>query len=41
MLENSVCCLDNWVNKTDLDQKHSIWHLDKGNITFRALNDDP
>ena len=26
ILENFNCCLDNWVNKTNLDQKRNIWH---------------
>ena len=32
--ENCVFCLDNWVNKINLDQKWNIWHFNKGNITF-------
>ena len=40
-LENCVCCLDNWVNKTNFDQKQIIWPFNEGNITFCALNDAP
>ena len=34
ILENCICCLDNWVNKINLDQKQNIWHFNSGNITF-------
>ena len=34
ILENCICCLDNWVNKKNLDQKQNIWHFNSGSITF-------
>ena len=34
ILENSICCLDNWVNKTNLDQKQKMWHLTKTTSLF-------
>ena len=40
-LENYICCLDNLVSETNLDQKWDIWHFNEGNITFCALNDAP
>ena len=39
ILENSICCLDNWVNKTNLDQKQKMWHFNKDNIIFCQLNE--
>ena len=42
ILENCICCLDNWVLdnlSTNLDQKQNIWHFNRGSITFCALND--
>ena len=39
ILENYICCLDNQVNKTNLDQKQNIWHFNEANISFCALND--
>ena len=38
-MENFIWCLDNWVNKTNLDQKQKIWHFNQRNITFCVLND--
>ena len=35
------CCLDNWVNKTNLDQKRNIRYFNEGSITFCTLNDAP
>ena len=34
ILKNCICCLDNWVNQTNLGQKQNIWHFNEGNITF-------
>ena len=34
-----VCCLDNWVKETNLDQKWNILHFNEANITCFALND--
>ena len=39
VLESCICCLVNWVNKTNVDQKGNIWHFNEGNITFCALSD--
>ena len=41
ILENCICCLDNWVNETNLDQKRNILHFNKDKITFCSLNDAP
>ena len=41
ILENCICCIDNWINKTNLDQRQNIWYFNKGNITFCALYDAP
>ena len=38
ILRKIVCCLDNWVKETNLNQKWNIWHFNEGNITFFALN---
>ena len=40
-LENCISCLDNWVNKTNLDRKLNLWHFNGGSITFGALNYAP
>ena len=40
-LENCIYCLDDWVNKANLDQKWNIRHFSEGNITFFALKDAP
>ena len=40
-LENCICCIDNWVNEINLNQKWNIWHFNEGGITFCALNDAP
>ena len=36
---NCICSRDNWVNKTNLEQKQNSWHFNENNITFCALND--
>ena len=41
ILENCIFCLDNRVNKTNLDQKQNILHFNEGDITFCALSDAP
>ena len=38
-MEDCVCCLDNWVKETNLDQKWNILHFNEANITCFALND--
>ena len=32
--ENCICCLDDWVNKTNMDQKQNIWDFNWGRIFF-------
>ena len=39
--EICICCLDNLQNETNLNWKWNIWHINKDNITFCALNDAP
>ena len=34
ILENCICCLDNWVNKINLDQKQNICHYNEGDLIF-------
>ena len=38
ILENCICYLDNWLNKTNLDQKQKMLHFYESSITFCALN---
>ena len=34
ILENCICCLDNWVNERNLDQKWDICHFNEGDLSF-------
>ena len=34
ILKNCICCLNNWVNETNLDLKQNIWHFNEGNMVF-------
>ena len=34
ILENCICCLGNWVNETNLDQKWNICHFNEGGPIF-------
>ena len=40
-LENCICCVDNWINQTSLDQRRNILHFNEDTITFCALNNAP
>ena len=38
-LENYICCLDNWVNEANLDQKQNICHFNEADLILFVLND--